>query len=437
MNKVKINDLLLRVKDAIFLEDEKIYKRVTIKTKGQGVFLRDVKKGSNIGTKRQFLVSKGQFLLSKIDARNGAFGIAGEDVDGAIITGNFWAYEVNKEILNIEWFNLFVSSDHFVNICDKSSSGTTNRKYLDENKFLAYEFHLPSLDEQNKFIKKYLNLKNYLDKVQTEIQAQQENIQKLRKQILKDAFKGNLVKQDGTDEVAVLLLSKIQDEKAKLIKKGKRNKNTLDNNLKIDNPPYNLPESWEWVRLSDVGELSRGKSKHRPRNDEALFKNGAYPFIQTGDVARSNGIVNGYSGMYNELGLQQSKLWSKGTLCITIAANIADTGILNFDACFPDSIVGYVPYKPIPTAKYFHYFIVHIKENLISFAPATAQKNINLEILNNLRVPLPPLNEMKKIVKKTENLMLVCDNIECTLNETKGNVRKLLDKLIEEVTNID
>ncbi|HCH6572414.1 TPA: restriction endonuclease subunit S, partial [Vibrio parahaemolyticus] len=97
--------------------------------------------------------------------------------------------------------------------------------------------------------------------------------------------------------------------------------------------------------------------------------------------------------------------WPKGTLCITIAANIADTATLGFDACFPDSVVGYTPYdKEIPTV-YFDYFIKTAKENLERFAPSTAQKNINLEILSNVLVPCPPMQQFPRIVEKV-NLLL-------------------------------
>ena len=95
---------------------------------------------------------------------------------------------------------------------------------------------------------------------------------------------------------------------------------------------------WEFVTLDQLGDVSRDKSKHRPRNDPALF-GGIYPFIQTADVKAANFYVTEYNETYNNRGLDQSKLWSAGTLCITIAANIADTAILGIDACFPDSVM--------------------------------------------------------------------------------------------------
>ena len=112
--------------------------------------------------------------------------------------------------------------------------------------------------------------------------------------------------------------------------------------------------------------------------------------VQTGDVSKADPVITTYTGLYNETGLSQSRLWPKGTLCITIAANIAETGILGFDSCFPDSVVGFIPHDSSINVGYFDYFIRTAKDHLEEFAPSTAQKNINLEILGNLLVPLPP-----------------------------------------------
>ncbi len=101
-------------------------------------------------------------------------------------------------------------------------------------------------------------------------------------------------------------------------------------------------KKWEIRHFGDLGELKRGKSKHRPRNDPILL-GGKYPLIQTGDVTNSNTYIKSYTSTYSEEGLKQSKMWKKGTLCITIAANIAESAILTFDACFPDSVVGFTP----------------------------------------------------------------------------------------------
>lgn len=118
-----------------------------------------------------------------------------------------------------------------------------------------------------------------------------------------------------------------------------------------------MPSGWVWARFPELGEFGRGKSKHRPRNDQALFGNGTHLMIQTDDVARSKGVIRTHTSKYNEVGLAQSKKWPAGTLCISIAANIADSGILSFDACFPDSVVGFVPASILGDARYIEYFV--------------------------------------------------------------------------------
>lgn len=155
--------------------------------------------------------------------------------------------------------------------------------------------------------------------------------------------------------------------------------------------PVTNPKSWKTVPLATLGMLDRGVSKHRPRNAPELL-GGAHPLIQTGDVAASKGYIERYEHSYSDLGLAQSKLWPAGTLCITIAANIAKTGILTFDACFPDSVVGFTA-EP-ETVEYVRVWLSFLQETLERNAPESAQKNINLGILRGLQVPKPPSEMM-------------------------------------------
>lgn len=189
-----------------------------------------------------------------------------------------------------------------------------------------------------------------------------------------------------------------------------------------------------YISLSELGDLGRGKSKHRPRNDPKLFENGKYPFIQTGDVKATSKYITNYSKKYGDFGLQQSKLWPQGTLCITIAANIAETAFLGIDACFPDSVVGFTPYENI-LPEYVRYFIESQKQRLWAFAPATAQKNINLDTLENLTIPYCSLKVQEKIVKEIEARITTCDSIEKTvdtaLQQTEALRQSILKKAFE------
>ena len=235
---------------------------------------------------------------------------------------------------------------------------------------------------------------------------------KLRKSILQQAIQGKLTERDPTDESASELLNRIRAEKQRLIKEGKLKKEKSLPRITEDDILFEIPEGWSWVRLTDVGEVARGRSKHRPRNDHILYDNGIYPFIQTGDVARSNGQISTCSAFYNEIGLAQSRMWSKGTLCMTIAANIADVGILDFNACFPDSVVGFNAFKPIENNNYFLYMLTAYKNILDCKATKSAQKNINLETIASLTYPLPPLAEQKRIVQKLEEILPLCGKLK-------------------------
>lgn len=148
------------------------------------------------------------------------------------------------------------------------------------------------------------------------------------------------------------------------------------------------PYEFEIEKFAEFGSLDRGVSKHRPRDAPHLF-GGPYPFIQTGDVANAGDRICSYTATYSEAGLAQSKLWPKGTLCITIAANIARAAILEFDACFPDSVVGFTPNDDV-TSEYVLYCLRFYQEYFESRAPKSAQMNINLETLRKLRIPRPP-----------------------------------------------
>ncbi|MEI6132402.1 MAG: N-6 DNA methylase [Bacillota bacterium] len=167
--RYKFSDFLKRVKEGIDIEDNSYYKRVTIRTKNLGISLRDEVVGTEIGTKRQFIVKKGQFLLSKIDASNGAFGIVPQTVDDAIITGNFWTYEIDENIIEPKYLNLLVSLPEFIDICKRSSSGTTNRRYLDEAKFLDFEIQLPVLSVQKDIVNYYLEKEIAIDSMHKSI----------------------------------------------------------------------------------------------------------------------------------------------------------------------------------------------------------------------------------------------------------------------------
>lgn len=160
--------------------------------------------------------------------------------------------------------------------------------------------------------------------------------------------------------------------------------------------PQGLKSGWSYKKLGDLGFIGRGKSKHRPRNDPTLY-DGDYPFIQTGEIKATDLYISSYTQTYNDKGLKQSKLWDPGTLCITIAANIAETAILKIKACFPDSVVGFVANPKKSDVRFIKYYIDLIKLQMQNISKGTTQDNLSLDKLLSFDFLVPPLPTQRRI----------------------------------------
>ena len=273
-----------------------------------------------------------------------------------------------------------------------ASKGTgTTFKAITQDVVKNLEIPIPPIPEQECIVARIEELFSQLDAGVETLKKTKAQLAVYRQAVLKEAFEGRL-----TIHVPVNL---------PLSWESSDETNTLPA----------IPEEWHYIALKYLGDLGRGKSKHRPRNDPKLFVDGKYPFIQTGDVKAATNCITSFTKQYGEFGLSQSKLWPKGTLCITIAANIAETAFLGIDACFPDSIVGFTPNESI-LAEYVRYFVESQKIRLWAFAPATAQKNINLDTLENLIVPYCSIDEQRVVISEIESRLSVCDSIEQTVD---------------------
>jgi len=194
--------------------------------------------------------------------------------------------------------------------------------------------------------------------------------------------------------------------------------------IKMFSDPVTNRKNWPIEKFGNVGTLERGKSKHRPRNDPVLL-GGTHPLIQTGDVANSGGRIRSYTQTYSDVGLSQSRMWPSGTLCITIAANIAKTGIMEFDSCFPDSIVGFHP-GPYVTTEYVQSWLWFLQPVLENSAPQAAQRNINLQVLRNLPIPIPPKKLQKKFSTQANDL----NNQENSMEKVNSDIEKIFRSLL-------
>lgn len=309
--------------------------------------------------------------------------------------GEFEAYQRTYVLQNIKinpkylYYHLLYKW-RYVN-SDKQFGSTV--RYVRMSNFTSYELEVYSEEEQERIVTKIEELLSQLDDGVETLNKTKEQLKVYRQAILKEAFEGKFTKLKH-EKINIDIEECSKEEINKLPK---------------------LPPEWKYVHLNKLGDLGRGKSKHRPRNDARLFEDGKYPFLQTSEVKNADKYITEYSKMYGEFGLAQSKLWPKGTLCITIAANIAETAFLGIDACFPDSVVGFTSNENT-NPFYIKYFIESQKLRLWAFAPATAQKNINLDTLENLVVPYCSREEQDEVVKEIESRMSVCDDIDRTID---------------------
>ena len=339
------------------------------------------------------------------------------DANAAVVGGKYPFFTTAKEI---SWINDYVYDDEVVLV---AGNWDLNVKYY-KGKFNAYQ-RTYILSNNSNVRMKYLYY--FLDKY----------IKVLRHQSIGGVIK--YIKLNNLSNAQVPMMSIPEQEKIiknlekidYLISKKSQQYTELSKLVKsrfneMFGDPVLNDMGWEIETLDKVGTIGRGVSKYRPRNASELF-GGIYPFIQTGDVANSGNYIVDYHSTYSEFGLKQSKLWDKGTLCITIAANIAKTSILAFDSCFPDSIVGFIPGERTNNM-FIHYWFSYFQKMLESQAPESAQKNINLKILSELKVILPPLalqNEFADFVAQVDKSQLA---IQKSLEELETLKKSLMQE---------
>ena len=292
----KIGSFLSRSKELVTLQDDIVYKRVSVSTIGKGIAVRDTKLGKDIGTKKQYLVKKGQFLLSKIDARNGAFGVVPEEADGAIITGNFWAFDVDYNLLNPQYLVLVTQTKQFVGFAEKCSNGTTNRHYLQEVAFLQQSIPLPSLEEQERILADY---NSSICKAEDKEKTIEENKYKIDKFILETLGVKTVSHEEEKKNTSLLSFVKLSSierwdcyNERKLFIYG--TEATPMFKLITEKPMYGAPysskpfdNSVRYIRITDINEdgtLNADKVSADMYNNTYLLKENDFLIARSGNT---------------------------------------------------------------------------------------------------------------------------------------------------------
>ena len=287
--------------------------------------------------------------------------------DNNICSTGFCVLRPKNNMILSKWVFYQLLSEKYYNFIEPLQSGA-NYPAVSDRIVKSYIIPLPSLSEQQQIVSELDLLSGVIEKQK----AQLEELDKLAQSIFYDMFGDPVTNEKG----------------------------------------------WELRKLKELGQLGRGVSKHRPRNAPELL-GGSMPLIQTGDVSNSGMYITAYSSTYSEIGVAQSKVWLAGTLCITIAANIGNCAILTFDACFPDSVVGFIANEKVALKEYVYYIFERMQSILEANAPAVAQKNINLKILDELLIPLPPLSLQQEFAAKVEAIEAMKAKVRQSLKEVE------------------
>ena len=296
-----IGDFLKRIKRPVKLVDDQDYKLVTIKINHNGVLLRELKKGALIKSK-MYEVTNGDFILSGIDARNGAFGIVPPELNGAIVTNDFWYFEIDESIISKRLFLELTATTWFDEICKRGSDGTTQRIRLQKDKFFNQSVLLPEGNEQEELLEKILSFKRGQSNQDSEIINQKELITQLKQSILQEAIQGKLTaewrNQNPIVEPASELLKRIKEQKVQLIKDKKIRKEKPLPPITEDQIPFELPKSWIWAYASDICNLYTGNSINKAEK-EAKYKieQPGLNYIGTKDVEFNMAGINYETGV--------------------------------------------------------------------------------------------------------------------------------------------
>ncbi|WP_052090964.1 restriction endonuclease subunit S [Desulfosporosinus sp. HMP52] len=436
MIKVKVGQILNRVKETLIIQDEQEYKRLTIRMYHKGVCLRDTEMGANIGTKNQFVARSGQFIMSRIDARNGAFGIIPESIGQGAITNDFLSFTVNEDLVSIKFFKLYSQTDSFMQLCIEGSKGTTNRKRLKEEFFLEFEVFLPDIESQGQIVSQISKLQTFNEILDSELHFQNKSIQNLRQSILQEAVQGKLVSQDTNDEPVSVLLAKIRAEKELLIKEKKIKKEKPLPEISEEEIPYGLPNGWELVRLQDITSIITCGYASTPN------------YVEKGKTFLSAKNVKPYKFMpedhkfiseedYHKL-TQNAKPEVNDILLTRVGAGIGEAAIVDkeFDFAIYVSLTLIKPFKNHIDSKYLLHWINSPegvgKALKNTYGVGVSQGNLNVNQVRKYVIPLPPYSEQKRIVEKVDKLMILCDNLEKTVVQSRQESELLMRSILKE-----
>ena len=356
------------------------YRQIGVKLWGEGAYERETMDGSQTRYAQLFRAEAGDIIVNKIWARNGSVAVVPKILAGCFGSGEFPMFAPKADRLESRWMHWLTKTRGFWAQCDEKSRGTSGKNRIKPEQFLSVEIPLPPLAEQRRVVARI-----------EELAAQIHEARTLRHQ--------------AAEEAEALVGAKASEMFRAATKNGS-------------------------TPLESEAALERGKFSHRPRNEPRFF-GGEHPWIQIGEIESSNKYIRTWTQTLNDDGLAISKKFPRGTVLISIAATIGAVGILDFDCCIPDSIVGVTP-KPQTDSEFLYHYLGYLRGHLEEIAPQSAQKNINLGILTEVPVPRLALTEQRRIVAELDALQAEVDTLKRLQAETAAELDALLPAILDK-----
>ncbi|MEH1938480.1 MAG: restriction endonuclease subunit S [Nostoc sp.] len=436
---VKVSEFLHRVKDPVQLQPEQEYSLVTIKVHHKGVVLRNKTKGKLIGSK-MYRISKGQFILSGIDARNGAFGIVPDELDGAIVTNDFWYFNIDETKVKRDFFYWLTNTPIFLNACIKSSQGVTQRIRLQTKLFFDFEFRFPPLEEQENFLKRIQHADQGLILLRVELQKQEKYISQLKQAVLQEAIAGQLttewrdrnpMQKGDPDTDAAALLAKIKAEKQQAIADGKLKQEKTLPKISPDEIPFRVSDNWVWCRTEDICFAIVDCPHSTPK-----YKEEGENCIDT-TCFDEEGIIKKIRKVDKLTFIERNQRLEplQGDIVYSREGIIGQAVILpeNHRFCLGQRVMLFRPWKYIQS-KFFRLIVVSpfFRQQMIAKHKGMGAKHVNMIDLRSGFIPLPPLAEQKAIVEKVDYLMKIIDQLEEQIKHRKQLAEDLMQTVLRE-----
>jgi type I restriction enzyme S subunit len=428
--KVKLSDFLINRENRFKPNDKSIsgLKRIDKIDFSGKIFLSD--KPSNTD---MILAKKGDLVISGINVEKGAMSVyqGKEDVTATI---HYSSYSFNEKKIDIDFLKMFLRSPEFKNALKEQVPGGIKTE-IKPRHLLPLEVVIPNnISEQKEVVKSFSKLETQNLQLETELSHQQDLLKQLRQSFLREAMQGKLVKQNSNDGNANDLLKKIKAEKEKLIAEKKLKKEKPLPPINEEEIPFAIPENWIWCRLGEIGKITGGGTPSMA-NDE--YWNGNIPWVSPKDMWTEFVVDTEMKVTKKAVAESSTNLIPEGSLLIVGRSGILKRKLpvaINKVECTVNQDMKVIIPHIISMNRFLQLMLFGLErivlKDFVKFGMTV--HSLKYEVFAQMPIPLPPLAEQKRIIKKLEEVLNLCDELKTTITDNQNYTNQLLQVALKD-----